>query len=130
MFDRGENGRLDGRTSAAKAAGFIAGAHKLGPKANQGAINEKLRALDRTGKPCRKWQKTGFKLKSFTGKTWELPSWRAPDTRAFGSEAESQGTSNGLSKENSSSNIGSDKSPAVPLPDGASSPVPPAPIAV
>src|SRR5579875_2574532 len=56
-FTSGENGRLDGRTAAAKAAGFIAGAHKLGPKANQGAINEKLRALDRTNKPCRKCQR-------------------------------------------------------------------------
>ncbi|KAA8564968.1 hypothetical protein EYC84_010737 [Monilinia fructicola] len=29
------------------------GGHKLGPKANQGAINAGLRALDRSGKPCR-----------------------------------------------------------------------------
>ena len=112
-FCRGENGRLDGRTTAAKAAGFIASAHKLGPKANQGAINEKLRALDRTGKSCRKWQKTGFKIKSFTGRVWEVPSWRAPEARSFGSEAETKSDSNEMSKDNSSSNIGSEsKTPA------------------
>ncbi|KAH8670901.1 INO80 complex, subunit Ies4 [Xylariales sp. PMI_506] len=52
--------------------------HKLGPKANQGAINAGLRALDRSGKPCRRWAKGGFKLKSFTGVGWEIPRWTAP----------------------------------------------------
>ncbi|KAI1183451.1 INO80 complex, subunit Ies4 [Nemania serpens] len=52
--------------------------HKLGPKANQGAINAGLRALDRSGAPCRKWTKGGFKLKSFTGVLWEIPRWTAP----------------------------------------------------
>ncbi|KAI6249671.1 hypothetical protein HI914_01372 [Erysiphe necator] len=51
---------------------------KLGPKANQGAINAGLRALDRSGKPCRKWAKENFKLKSFTGVYWEIPRWKAP----------------------------------------------------
>jgi hypothetical protein len=37
-----------------------------------------LRALDRSGKPCRKWQKGGFRVKSFTGVVWELPRWTAP----------------------------------------------------
>ncbi|KAK2034706.1 DUF1711-domain-containing protein [Colletotrichum zoysiae] len=54
------------------------GGHKLGPKANQGAINAGLRALDRSGKPCRKWAKGGFTLKSFTGIVWEVPRWVAP----------------------------------------------------
>ena len=52
--------------------------HKLGPKANQGAINAGLRALDRSGTPCRKWAKGGFRLKSFTGVMWEIPRWTAP----------------------------------------------------
>ncbi|KAI1347002.1 INO80 complex, subunit Ies4 [Xylaria sp. FL0043] len=52
--------------------------HKLGPKANQGAINAGLRALDRSGTPCRKWTKGGFRLKSFTGVLWEIPRWTAP----------------------------------------------------
>ncbi|KAL9637295.1 MAG: hypothetical protein Q9164_002282 [Protoblastenia rupestris] len=120
----GENGRIDGRTAAAKAMGYNPAVHKLGPKANQGVINEKLRALDRTGKPCRRWQKTGFKLKSFTGKVWEVPTWRTPQVRSFGETADSRdGSSNDLSKENSSSNVGSDKSPAVENPDVVSSPI-------
>jgi hypothetical protein len=53
-------------------------AHKLGPKANQGAINAGLRALDRTGAPCRRWQRKSFQVKSFTGIMWEVPTWRAP----------------------------------------------------
>ncbi|KMP06163.1 hypothetical protein CIRG_05844 [Coccidioides immitis RMSCC 2394] len=50
------NGRSTGPTTT--------GTHKLGPKANQGAINAGLRALDRTGKPCRT--------------AWQVRSWRAP----------------------------------------------------
>ena len=120
----------DGRTAAAKLAKGLAGApsgptHKLGPKANQGAINAGLRALDRTGKPCRKWEKTGFRVKTFTGRTWEIPSWRAPSAKAFGSEADSTHvTSNSLSKDNSSSNLGSDKSPAINNSFVPSSPLP------
>ena len=88
--------------------------HKLGPKANQGAINAGLRALDRTGKPCKKWTKSGFRLKTFTGVTWEIPSWRAPKTKMLDGEGEpSKGstTSNSHSKaDNSNSNGGSEKS--------------------
>lgn len=117
--------RPDGRTAAAKAAKGAAGvttaSHKLGPKANQGAINAGLRALDRTGKQCRKWEKTGFRIKTFTGRAWQISSWKAPTTRAFGSESETA-TPNSQSKENSSSNIGSDKSPAVLPSNVASSP--------
>ncbi|KAI5858814.1 INO80 complex subunit Ies4-domain-containing protein [Tricharina praecox] len=51
---------------------------KLGPKANTGAINDKLRALDRSGKPCKRWTKAGFQLKSFTGIQWTVPTWAAP----------------------------------------------------
>ncbi|KAF3761104.1 hypothetical protein M406DRAFT_358480 [Cryphonectria parasitica EP155] len=53
-------------------------AHRLGPKANQGAINAGLRALDRSGKPCRKWNKGSFRLKTFTGVEWEIHRWTAP----------------------------------------------------
>ncbi|KAL3465149.1 INO80 complex, subunit Ies4 [Aspergillus heterothallicus] len=52
--------------------------HRLGPKANTGAINAGLRALDRSGTPCRKWERKPLQLKSFTGIQWQLPSWRAP----------------------------------------------------
>ena len=129
-LNRFREGKQDGRTAAARVAKGTSGpgastSHKLGPKANQGAINAGLRALDRTGKPCRKWEKTGFRVKSFTGRMWEIPSWKAPTAKAFGSEAESgQVTPNSQSKENSSSNIGSDKSPAVNPSNIASSPAP------
>lgn len=56
--------------------GKVAAAHRLGPKANTGAINAGLRALDRTGAPCRKWEKQPLRLRSFTGVLWQLPSWR------------------------------------------------------
>ncbi|PYH90363.1 hypothetical protein BO71DRAFT_334643 [Aspergillus ellipticus CBS 707.79] len=52
--------------------------HKLGPKANLGAINAGLRALDRTGAPCRRWERKSLQLKSFTGIQWNLSSWRTP----------------------------------------------------
>ena len=115
---------MDGRTAAAKALGYNAAAHKLGPKSNQGAINEKLRALDRSGKPCRKWAKTGFQIKSFTGRSWQVPSWKTPQGRMFGEEAESQESSSiDLSKANSSSNLGSEQSPGGDSLQPGSSPV-------
>lgn len=91
---------------AAKAAGNAA-AHKLGPKANTGAINAGLRALDRSGKPCRRWEKKGLQLKSFTGATWALHSWKAP-TRANGIDA------NGEVKSDSSSEVKPPGSSAMP----------------
>lgn len=50
-------------------------APRLGPKANTGAINAHLRALDRSGTPCRKWERQPLKLRSFTGVMWQLPAW-------------------------------------------------------
>lgn len=64
--------RLEEGGDAAK----ISAATRLGPKANTGAINAGLRALDRTGAPCRKWERQPLKLRSFTGVLWQLPSWR------------------------------------------------------
>jgi hypothetical protein len=96
-----EDGTIDHSNTTPRAANGTA--HKLGPKANQGAINAGLRALDRSGKPCRKWQKGNFKLKSFTGVVWELPRWKAPPkTRAEGiSEESASGDSSKENKENS-----------------------------
>jgi hypothetical protein len=54
-----EDGTID-HSGTTKAHGTGA-ANKLGPKANQGAINAGLRALDRSGKPCRKWNKGGLR---------------------------------------------------------------------
>ena len=111
-----DNGTFDG--NAGKSSATNAPPHKLGPKANQGAINAGLRALDRTGTPCRKWKKTGFGVKTFTGVTWQIPAWRAPKVKEIETDRDPGETSfpasNCQSKENnSSSNIGSDKSRSV-----------------
>lgn len=99
-------------------------AQKLGPKANQGAINAGLRALDRTGKPCRKWEKKGFAVRSFTGVTWQVPTWRAPKNAAvFGEDVKSDTTSSSDPKVKDESSAISDKSG---LPVGSATPVPPA----
>ncbi|KAL7926238.1 DUF1711 domain-containing protein [Trichoderma austrokoningii] len=92
-----EDGTIDHSSAAARPA-----AHKLGPKANQGAINAGLRALDRSGKPCRKWAKGGFKLKSFTGVAWEIPRWTAPPRTVpeSGTEDSAAPSAEGSNKEN------------------------------
>lgn len=126
-----EDGTAESPGANPKGPGAAA-VHKLGPKANQGAINAGLRALDRSGPPCRKWQKGGFRIKSFTGTTWEIPRWRAPpkviiNGQSEGSTPESSGKEN---KENSQ--VDSDKSNGVQDIDigssasmPASSPAPP-----
>lgn len=48
---------------------------RLGPKSNAGAINENLRNLDRSGKPCRRWQKRSISIRSLYGGKWRTPSW-------------------------------------------------------
>jgi hypothetical protein len=108
--------------------------HKLGPKANQGAINAGLRALDRSGAPCRKWTKGGFKLKSFTGVLWEIPRWTAPpkpkpevSTEEPAASAESSNKENKdasqQKSENSASNAGAEPQ-SIPPSVHASSPAP------
>ncbi|KAF5678794.1 extracellular alpha-1,4-glucan glucosidase [Fusarium denticulatum] len=113
-----------------------AGGHKLGPKANQGAINAGLRALDRSGKPCRRWAKGGFQLKSFTGVAWEIPRWVAPQKKVPESSAEDStaASAEGSSKENkenghesnsaSNSNTANDVEMQSAPSNHASSPVP------
>ncbi|KAL7790025.1 DUF1711 domain-containing protein [Trichoderma ceciliae] len=92
-----EDGTIDHSSAAARPS-----AHKLGPKANQGAINAGLRALDRSGKPCRKWAKGGFRLKSFTGVVWEIPRWTAPPRTnpESGTEDSAAPSAEGSNKEN------------------------------
>ncbi|GAO46817.1 hypothetical protein SAICODRAFT_28880 [Saitoella complicata NRRL Y-17804] len=46
---------------------------KLGPKANMGVINERLRNLDRSGKPCRRWVKKDLVVKNYFGGQWSVP---------------------------------------------------------
>ncbi|KAM0552483.1 hypothetical protein ACHAPJ_007811 [Fusarium lateritium] len=112
------------------------GGHKLGPKANQGAINAGLRALDRSGKPCRKWNKGGFRLKSFTGVMWEIPRWVAPPKKGpeSSNEDSAAASAEGSSKENkengqegnsaSNSNSGNDVEMQSAPSNHASSPAP------
>lgn len=132
-----EDGTID-HSGSKPAAG-----HKLGPKANQGAINAGLRALDRSGKPCRRWAKGGFQLKSFTGVTWEIPRWVAPQKKApeSGTEDSAAASAEGSSKENkengqegnsvSNSNSGNDVEMQSAPSHHASSPAPaPAPLAI
>jgi hypothetical protein len=90
-----EDGTIDHTNRAA-------GGHKLGPRANQGAINAGLRALDRSGTPCRRWAKGGFHLKSFTGVMWDIPRWTAPPKKNEEGEEGSAAPSadNSSSKEN------------------------------
>ncbi|KAF7509769.1 hypothetical protein GJ744_007464 [Endocarpon pusillum] len=85
-----EDGTLDptGKPIGGGGGAVTNGTHKLGPKANQGAINAGLRALDRSGKPCRKWERKPIQLKSFTGVVWELPSWRAPKSKLPNEESQ------------------------------------------
>lgn len=111
---RREDGTVD------PAVNRTGGGHKLGPKANQGAINAGLRALDRSGKPCRKWAMGGFSLKSFTGVVWEVSRWKAPPKVSESANDEpgppsAEGSSSKENKENgqevnsgSNSNSGAD----------------------
>jgi hypothetical protein len=97
---------------AAPARPNAAAAHKLGPKANTGAINAGLRALDRTGKPCRKWERKGLQLKSFTGTVWGMSSWKAPPReQGFAGDVKSDSAGSSEPKPvNDSSNVGSERS--------------------
>jgi INO80 complex subunit Ies4. len=79
--------REDGTIDHSK---IVPAAHKLGPKANQGAINAGLRALDRSGAPCRKWERKPFQLKSFTGVLWQVPTWRTPKPKKTEENGDSQ----------------------------------------
>ncbi|KAK5130878.1 hypothetical protein LTR08_001599 [Meristemomyces frigidus] len=79
------------------ATGQTAGA-RLGPKANTGNINANLRALDRTGKPCRKWHRKPLQIKSFTGTVWKLATWRAPE-REVGEVKSTSADSSGMGSE-------------------------------
>lgn len=65
--------------------------HRIGPKANTGAINAGLRALDRSGTPCRKWDRKPLKLRSFTGVAWQLPAWHTFKSAHLDSQSNKDG---------------------------------------
>ncbi|EPX74593.1 Ino80 complex subunit Ies4 [Schizosaccharomyces octosporus yFS286] len=50
-------------------------ASRSAPKANANLINAGLRALDRSGKPCRKWEKKPISIRSVSTIVWKLPTW-------------------------------------------------------
>lgn len=104
-----EDGAVESPCGNPKGSGAGA-AHKLGPKANQGAINAGLRALDRSGAPCRKWQKGGFSIKSFTGTTWEIPRWRAPPKVTINGQSEGSASGSSSKENKEHSQIDSEKS--------------------
>ncbi|KAK5018872.1 INO80 complex, subunit Ies4 [Cryomyces antarcticus] len=114
-----DDGTIDNSTPTANKVPFTGVApistHKLGPKANQGAINAGLRALDRSMdfRP-RKWVRTGFQVKSFTGVAWSVGSWRAPKSTKpeFSGDVKSDTTDSSETKlnNNASSAVASDKS--------------------
>jgi hypothetical protein len=74
LIEDSEDGTIDHSARPVNGAGGPG--HKLNPKTNAGAINANLRALDRSGKPCRKWARKTFAVKSFTGIMWDIPSWK------------------------------------------------------
>ncbi|KAK9495293.1 INO80 complex subunit Ies4-domain-containing protein [Lipomyces doorenjongii] len=71
----GTNGASTPTASSAQVLSHHAPHAKLGPKANQGSINAQLRALDRTGRACRRWTKIPLELQSFTGWEWSVATW-------------------------------------------------------
>lgn len=48
---------------------------KPGPKANPGGINAGLRALDRSGKPTRRWQKVSYPVNTCPGYVFYTTTW-------------------------------------------------------
>ena len=54
---------------------------RLGPKSSAGAINDNLRALDRSGKPCRRWSRRPIVIQSLYGAAWKAPSWIGQGTK-------------------------------------------------
>ena len=102
---------------------------KLGPKANAGAINDKLRALDRSGKPCRKWERKVFGVRSFTGANWTMPSWHTLKASANGSYDVTSDTSSTDAKQVSGRESERSQNGVSVVPQGAmSSPAPPQPM--
>src|SRR5579859_433657 len=51
---------------------------KPGPKANPGGINAGLRALDRSGKRTRRWQKVKYPVHTCSGYVFHTTTWISP----------------------------------------------------
>jgi hypothetical protein len=51
---------------------------KPGPKANPGGINAGLRALDRSGRATRRWQRVKYPVTTLAGYTFHTTTWISP----------------------------------------------------
>ncbi|KAJ8062363.1 hypothetical protein OCU04_008907 [Sclerotinia nivalis] len=105
-----DDGTIDPTGNTPRAPNANGTSHRLGPKANQGAINAGLRALDRSGKPCRKWEKRSFIIKTFTGIPIEIPRWRAPPKVVINHSTEGSSTGDSSKENKDNSQIESEKS--------------------
>jgi hypothetical protein len=73
---------------------------KPGPKANPGGINAGLRALDRSGKPTRRWHRVQFPVKTCSGYTFYTTTWISPgNTTIFRVKADGPVPGDGLYEE-------------------------------
>ncbi|KAK9325491.1 INO80 complex subunit Ies4-domain-containing protein [Lipomyces orientalis] len=119
----GTNGASTPTAFSAQLPSHHAPHAKLGPKANQGSINAQLRALDRSGRPCRRWTKIPLELRSFTGWEWSVVTW-------YGGPKESLAKSaiDANEKDGKKSNVSSDSIETKKDESGPSMPsAPPAP---
>lgn len=62
--------------------------------------------MDRSGKPCRKWEKKGFQVKSFTGISWSVSTWKTPRSHAetFPGDVKSETSNSSEAKANDNEN--------------------------
>jgi len=116
------DGPINGSTNQSRPNGTTAAPSggRNGPRGLAGAVNAGLRALDRTGKPCRRWDKKGFSVKSFTGVGWALGSWSSPlrESSTFSGDVKSDSSETGDIKPTLESSIvhsDSSRSGEVPL---------------
>ncbi|KAJ6151810.1 hypothetical protein N7470_006938 [Penicillium chermesinum] len=101
--------------------------HRLGPKANTGAINAGLRALDRTGAPCRRWERQPLKLRSFTGSDdSKSAALESGDSDAKPTSAPGPDTLNGSSAVPSEKSTGDGDGDVTPAPSNLVEPSSPA----
>jgi len=64
---------------------------KPGPKTNPGNVNAGLRALDRSGRPTRKWGRVEYPVRTCAGYTFHTTVWTTPEVRTTASAANANG---------------------------------------
>lgn len=58
------------------------------PRTAQTSINACLRALDRSGAPCRRWRRMAVSIRSFTGCAFDVPAWKGDPISAKAAEGQ------------------------------------------